>query len=91
MKLFTPNHITTTYKNIKQIALFKILSDDKLENIQSKLNVEEYDNGRKIITQGEIGDKLFIIKSGRVDFFVNSKYCVSITNKFVCKSIVFLN
>jgi cGMP-dependent protein kinase len=79
-----------TYKNIKQIALFKILSDDKLENIQSKLNVEEYDNGRKIITQGEIGDKLFIIKSGRVDFFVNSKYVRSLNEneEFGARSLI---
>ena len=79
-----------TYKNIKQIALFKILSEDKLENIQNKLNIEEYDNGRKIITQGEIGDKLFIIKSGRVDFFVNSKYVRSLNEneEFGARSLI---
>jgi cGMP-dependent protein kinase len=79
-----------TYKNIKNIALFKILSEDKLDNIQSKLNIEEFDNGRKIITQGEIGDKLFIIKSGRVDFFVNSKYVRSLNEneEFGARSLI---
>ena len=39
-----------------QIALFKNLSEDKLEILQSKLKIEKFDNGRKIISQGEIGD-----------------------------------
>ena len=59
--------------NFDQIVLFRNLSDDKLELIESSLKLEKFDNGRKIITQGEIGDKFYIIKSGRVDFFINSK------------------
>ena len=61
-----------------QIAFFKNLSEDKLEILQSKLKIEKFDNGRKIISQGEIGDKFYIIKTGRVDFFVNSKYVRSL-------------
>ena len=61
-----------------QITLFKNLSEDKLEILFSKLKIEKFDNGRKIINQGEIGDKFYIIKSGRVDFFVNSKYVRSL-------------
>ena len=56
------------------ISLFRILSDDKIEFLQNNLKVEKFQNGKKIINQGDIGDKLFIIKSGRVDFFVNSRY-----------------
>lgn len=57
-----------------QIHMFKILSDDTIESLRSKLVIEKFDNGQRIITQGEIGDKFYIIKSGRVDFFFNSKY-----------------
>ena len=66
--------------SIDQIALFKNLSDDKIELIESKLKIEKFENGRKIITQGEQGDKFYIIKTGRVDFFVNSKYVRSLND-----------
>ena len=67
---------TTAY--LDNIMLFKNLSEDKLQIIQSKLMVETFENGTKIITQGENGDKIYIIKSGRVDFFVNTKYVRSL-------------
>ena len=51
-----------TFENI---TLFKNLSEDKLESIQNKIKIEKFDNGKKIIVQGEIGDKFYIIKSGR--------------------------
>ena len=63
-----------------QITLFKNLSEDKIELLQSKLTIEKFENGRKIITQGEQGDKFYIIKTGRVDFFVNSKYVRSLND-----------
>ena len=56
------------------ISLFRILSDDKIEFLQNNLKIEKFQNGKKIINQGDVGDKLYIIKSGRVDFFVNSRY-----------------
>ena len=56
------------------IPLFRILSDEKIEFLQNNLKIEKFHNGKKIINQGDVGDKLYIIKSGRVDFFVNSRY-----------------
>ena len=56
------------------ISLFRILSDEKIEFLQNNLKIEKFQNGKKIINQGDVGDKLYIIKSGRVDFFVNSRY-----------------
>ena len=61
-------------QSLENIYLFKNLSEDKIELIRNKLKIEKFENGKKIITQGETGDKFYIIKSGRVDFFVNSKY-----------------
>ena len=76
-----------TFENI---TLFKNLSEDKLESIQNKIKIEKFDNGKKIIVQGEIGDKFYIIKSGRVDFFVNSKYVRSFNDgeEFGAKSLI---
>ena len=57
----------STFDNI---TLFRILSDEKIEFLQNNLKLEKFQNGKKIINQGEIGDKLFIIKQGRVDFLL---------------------
>ena len=72
------------------ISLFRILSDDKIEFLQNNLKIERFQNGKKIINQGDIGDKLFIIKSGRVDFFVNSRYIRSSSDgeDFGAKSLI---
>ena len=72
------------------ISLFRILSDEKIEFLQNNLKLEKFHNGKKIITQGEIGDKLYIIKNGRVDFFVNSRYIRSLNDgeDFGAKSLI---
>ncbi len=67
----------STFDNI---TLFRILSDEKIEFLQNNLKLEKFQNGKKIINQGETGDKLFIIKQGRVDFFVNSRYIRSLND-----------
>ena len=54
--------------SFEHVPMFRILSDDKIEFLQNNLKLEKFHNGKKIITQGEIGDKLYIIKNGRVDF-----------------------
>ena len=72
------------------IAFFRILSDDKIEFLQNNLKIEKFQNGKKIINQGDIGDKLFIIKQGRVDFFVNSRYIRSLNDgeEFGARSLI---
>ena len=72
------------------VPMFRILSDEKIEFLQNNLKVEKFANGKKIITQGEIGDKLFIIKKGRVDFFVNSRYIRSLNDgeEFGARSLI---
>ena len=72
------------------INMFKILSEETNEKLRSKLLIEKFDNGQRIITQGEPGDKFYIIKSGRVDFFVNSKYVRSLNEgeEFGAKSLI---
>ena len=76
--------------SFEHVPMFRILSDDKIEFLQNNLKVEKFANGKKIITQGEIGDKLFIIKKGRVDFFVNSRYIRSLNDgeEFGARSLI---
>ena len=62
---------------IDHINIFKDLSEDKKEKIEKNLKLEKFNNGKKIISQGQVGNKLYIIKKGRVDLFLNSKYIKS--------------
>jgi len=77
-------------KSFGNISLFRILSDEKIEFLQNNLKVEKFQNGKKIINQGDVGDKLYIIKTGRVDFFVNSRYIRSLNEgeDFGAKSLI---
>ena len=62
---------------IDNINIFKDLSEEKKEKIEKNLKLEKFNNGKKIISQGQVGNKLYIIKKGRVDLFLNSKYIKS--------------
>jgi cGMP-dependent protein kinase 1 len=46
----------------------------KLEILSNNIQKEKYENGETIITQGEEGSKFYIIKSGKVDIYVNDNY-----------------
>ena len=83
----TKSNQLTTFGNI---PFFRILSDEKIEFLQNNLKIEKFQNGKKIINQGDIGDKLFIIKQGRVDFFVNSRYIRSLNDgeEFGARSLI---
>ena len=74
-----------------KINFFRNLTDEKKELIQKELKTEKFNNGKKIIMQGQSGNKLYIIKEGRVDFFLNSKYIKSCYegDDFGSKSLIF--
>jgi len=71
------NIASKKFTAIDNINIFKDLSEDKKEKIEKNLKLEKFNNGKKIISQGQIGNKLYIIKKGRVDLFLNSKYIKS--------------
>jgi CRP/FNR family cyclic AMP-dependent transcriptional regulator len=53
---------------LQQITLFKCFGDDeeRLENIHKYMKLERFSKGDSIIQEGQIGDKLYILKSGTV-------------------------
>lgn len=51
---------------LKNTLLFKYLSLDELSMLADIFSEEEYVAGEPIIQEGELGDSLFIIKSGTV-------------------------
>ena len=42
---------------------------------------ENYQNGENIMTQGEKGNKFYILKKGKVDIIVNDKYIRTLNEK----------
>jgi cGMP-dependent protein kinase len=51
---------------IMSIPSFKILNNIQLESLISSVGISVYGPGQVIVTQGEVGDLLFIIKQGSV-------------------------
>lgn len=64
-------------KAIEDNRLFRNLNQSKKDLIKKNLKIEKFNNGDKILIQGNIGNKLYIIKKGKVDFFLDSKYIKS--------------
>lgn len=61
-------------ETLHKIHLFKNFTLNKLEILSKTINVERPKNGENIISQGEEGSKFYIVKSGKVDIFVNNNY-----------------
>ena len=76
-KIKSTNEISHEMKAIEKIKLFRHLNMAKKELIEKNLKIEKFNNGEKILIQGNTGNKLYIIKKGKVDFFLDSKYMKS--------------
>lgn len=63
-----------TLDSVNKVPLFKNFTQKKKEILSSIVFVETYENGKKIITQGETDSRFYIVKSGKVDIFINSSY-----------------
>ena len=58
---------------LKQIYLFKNLSDETLEKIAINLHKKQYCNGQIIIEENTPGDSFYLISKGKVCITQNSK------------------
>jgi cGMP-dependent protein kinase len=61
-------------ESLERVPLFKNFTQKKKELLSTMIKIETYENGRKIIVQGETDLKFYIIKSGKVDIFIDSNY-----------------
>jgi cGMP-dependent protein kinase 1 len=66
--------ISNALDSIGKIPLFKSFPQKKLETLSNIIKIQNFENGKRIIKQGEVDDKFYIIKSGKVDIYVNSSY-----------------
>lgn len=55
--------------DIRNIQLFKNLSDDEFENIKKELNIQEkiYEKDEYIFRQNDIGKNLYILEKGKIE------------------------
>ena len=60
--------------NLRKISLFKETASHKLVDIVLLMKIKNYKESDIIFKEGEIGDKLYMIKSGRVKVFTNNRY-----------------
>lgn len=60
--------------SLYKIPLFKNFTQKKMELLSGMVTVQKFENGKKIIVQGETDDKFYIVKNGKVDIFINSNY-----------------
>lgn len=57
---------------IRNIPLFSGLSREELARVVGKLEEENYSSGQAIVHQGEVGDALYVVKSGAVEVLLES-------------------
>ena len=61
-------------QQLKRVALFKNLSNVKLETLSKKIKTQKLKDGENLITQGEEGSRFYIVKRGLIDIYVNEQY-----------------
>jgi len=66
------SHIDEVYMDrvlatqLKQVAVFSELPEEAIRDLKREVELEEYNRGETIIRRGEVGDSLYIIRSGFV-------------------------
>lgn len=61
-------------ESLNKIPLFRNFSQKKMEILSSITNIEKFDNGKRIIIQGETDSKFYVVKNGKVDIFIDNNY-----------------
>jgi CRP-like cAMP-binding protein len=52
--------------------MFSKLSDTDKSNIADSMSCEPYDKGEKVITQGEVGEKCYVVEKGKLDITIKN-------------------
>lgn len=77
---------------LPKVSLFRYLTNEKLKALLKNLKEEMFPAGASIINQGEIGEKLYIIKAGSVNVVKNGE-CVRVlpTGSFFGERAILFN
>lgn len=74
---------------VKNIQIFHWLHEDELQKMLLISTILHYENGEKIITQGEIGDSLYAVVNGSLEVSVKSKNKKDVVVSRINKSEIF--
>ena len=58
---------------LKAVPLFTLLNDEELELVRSLAAEKSYPKQAVVLTEGEIGDSLYMVESGRVKVFIGDE------------------
>ena len=72
---------TSIIDTLQKVRIFRNLTVSKLEHLIEVIKEENFRNGENIMTQGEKGNKFYILKKGKVDIIVNDKYIRTLNEK----------
>ena len=70
-------------EELKNFPLLKNLTDDDLTALETYVKEESFNEGDNIIKEGDIGDTLYILISGKVDVIKTTIY----DDEFICASL----
>ena len=59
--------------HLKKIQIFRNTSDTRLIEICKMMNKEKFDSGQVIFNDGDEGDKLYLIKKGKIEVFKDNR------------------
>lgn len=58
--------------SLSSVPLFSLLDDQERATLAARLDIETFPAGKYVFSQGDPGDRLFIVKSGVVEIFVTN-------------------
>jgi CRP/FNR family transcriptional regulator, cyclic AMP receptor protein len=64
--------MSTTVAMIGEVPIFTLLDDEEREALAEMMNAREFRQGETVFHYGDPGGEIFIIRSGRVELFVES-------------------
>ncbi len=76
---------------LSQVKLFAELTDVERDALKNATTLRRSTAGERIIEQGKILDKMFIILKGEGEVWVNGKYLLTLSGQFLVGEIEFLD
>jgi len=64
--------MSTTVAMIGEVPIFTLLDDEEREALAEMMNAREFNQGQMIFHYGDPGGEIFILRSGRVELFVEN-------------------
>ena len=64
--------MSTTVTMIGEVPIFGLLDDEEREALAQMMDCRDFKEGETIFHYGDVGGEIFILRSGRIELFVES-------------------